>query len=200
MAVTVASLPELDMHKSELWGGRQQEWGILNQRDALGSKQCIWSPGLDITVGIRLYLQTFMRNRVAFKIAQHWLLISRNVLSQASLVVHFVFLILIGKVTFYFYSLPVTLLFSRLSTVFCRLPPKGILLTQGMIDAVKFPFWNPLSSFRGSNRKMTWSLVWINSLLLNVAWRCIFGFWYYNIHGSSFLLLPNSYTCCQFGM
>ena len=85
-------------------------------------------------------------------------------------------------------------------TVFCRLPPKGILLIQGMIDAVKFPFWNPLSSFRGSNRKMTWSLVWINSLLLNVPWRCIFGFWYYNIHGSSFLLLPNSYTCCHFGM
>ena len=70
-AVTVASIPELDMHKSELWGGRQQEWGILNQRDALGSKQCMWSPGLDIIVGSRLYLQTFMRNRVTFKIVQH---------------------------------------------------------------------------------------------------------------------------------
>ena len=70
MAVTVASLPELDMHKSELWGGRQQEWDILNQRDALGSKQCIWSPGLDITAGSGLYLQTFMRHGVTFKTTQ----------------------------------------------------------------------------------------------------------------------------------
>ena len=70
-AVPVASLPELDVPRSEVWGDRRQEWGIPNQRDALGSKQCIWSPGLDITVGIRLYRQTFMRNRVAFKIAQH---------------------------------------------------------------------------------------------------------------------------------
>ena len=68
-AVPVASLPELGVHKSELSGGRGQEWGIPNQRDALRSKQCVWSPGLDIT-GSRLYLQTFMRNGVAFKIAQ----------------------------------------------------------------------------------------------------------------------------------
>ena len=100
-AVPVASVPELDVHRSEVWGGRRQEWVILNQRDALGSKQCIWSPVLDITVGCGLYLQTFMRNGVTFKIAQHWLLISRNVLCQASLVVHFVFLRLIGEVNFY---------------------------------------------------------------------------------------------------
>ena len=68
-AAPVASLTELDMHRSELQGVRQQEWGIPNQRDALGSKQCVWSPGLDIT-GSRLYLQTFMRDGVAFKIAQ----------------------------------------------------------------------------------------------------------------------------------
>ena len=100
-AVPVASLLELDVQRSELWGGRWQEWGIPNQRDALGSKQCIWSPGLDITVGSGLYLQTFMRHGVTFKTTQQWLLISRNVLCQASLVVHFVFLMLIGKVTFY---------------------------------------------------------------------------------------------------
>ena len=91
-AVPVASLPELDVHRSELWGGRWWEWGIPNRRDALGSKQYIWFPGLDITVGSGLYMKTFMRNKVTFKIAQHWLLISRNVLCQASLVLHFVFL------------------------------------------------------------------------------------------------------------
>ena len=69
-AVPVASLPKLDVHKSELWGGRRQEWGIPNQRDALGAKQCVWLPGLDIRVGSELYLQTFMRDRVAFKTAQ----------------------------------------------------------------------------------------------------------------------------------
>ena len=100
-AVPVASLPELDVHRSELWGGRWWEWGIPNRRDALGSKQYIWFPGLDITVGSGLYMKTFMRNKVTFKIAQHWLLISRNVLCQASLVVYFVFLMLIGNVTFY---------------------------------------------------------------------------------------------------
>ena len=36
-AVPVASLTELDMHRSELQGVQQQEWGIPNQRDALGS-------------------------------------------------------------------------------------------------------------------------------------------------------------------
>ena len=67
-AVPVASLPKLGMHKSELWRGRQQEWGILNQKDALGSKQCVWFPGLDITVGSRLYTQYLMNDGVAFKI------------------------------------------------------------------------------------------------------------------------------------
>ena len=43
-------------------------------------------------VGSRLYLHTFMRDGVAFKIAEQWLLISGNVLCQASLVLHFVFL------------------------------------------------------------------------------------------------------------
>lgn len=42
----VASLPKLDVQKSEPWGGRRQEWGIPSQRDALGCKQCVWSPGL----------------------------------------------------------------------------------------------------------------------------------------------------------
>ena len=36
-AVPVASLTELDMHRSELQAVQQQEWGIPNQRDALGS-------------------------------------------------------------------------------------------------------------------------------------------------------------------
>ncbi|XP_017911794.1 PREDICTED: multidrug resistance-associated protein 4-like [Capra hircus] len=36
-AVPVASLTELDMHRSELQGVRRQEWGIPNQRDVLGS-------------------------------------------------------------------------------------------------------------------------------------------------------------------
>ena len=91
-AVPVAPLLELDVHRSELWEGRWQEWGIPNQRDALGAKPCIWLPGLDITVGSGLYLQTFMRHGVTFKTTQQWLLISRNVLCQASLVIHFMFL------------------------------------------------------------------------------------------------------------
>ena len=69
-AVPVASLPELGVHKSELSRGRGQEWGIPNQRDALGAKPCIWLPGLDITVGSGLYLQTFMRHGVTFKTTQ----------------------------------------------------------------------------------------------------------------------------------
>ena len=101
-AVLVACNPKLGVHTHELWGGRWQECGIPNPRYALGSKQCIWSPGLDITVGNGLYLQTFMRYGVTFKTAQQWLLISRNVLCQASLVFHFVVLMLAGKVTFYF--------------------------------------------------------------------------------------------------
>ena len=101
-AVLVACNPKLGVHKSELWGGRWQECGIPNPRYALGSKQCIWSPGLDIIVGSGLYLQTFMRYGVTFKTAQQWLLISRNVLYQASLVIHFVVLMLVGKVSFYF--------------------------------------------------------------------------------------------------
>ena len=36
-AVPVALLTELDMHRSELQAVQQQEWGIPNQRDALGS-------------------------------------------------------------------------------------------------------------------------------------------------------------------
>ena len=69
-AVPVASLPELDVPRSEVWGDRWQEWGIPNQRDALGSKQCVWLPVLDIRVGSELYLQTFMRDGVTFKTAQ----------------------------------------------------------------------------------------------------------------------------------
>ena len=69
-AVPVASLPELDVPRSEVWGDRRQEWGIPNQRDALGAKPCIWLPGLDITVGSGLYLQTFMRHGVTFKTTQ----------------------------------------------------------------------------------------------------------------------------------